>query len=173
MSLQRNRTLVRDLMQVGVTTCSPDALIWDVARMMLEKELDAVIVLDQDEGHALGVVSQRELAQAYLQEGKDGLRAQDIMHEGEPQIPPDIPITAAVQMMLDQDVRTFFLVHHAGGVTYPAAYISYHHILRYLAARGEGDLQGLGIEAARKNPIESFMERRDAARRRNIALREE
>jgi CBS domain-containing protein len=166
MPVTRSRTLVRDLMQVGVTTVPPETPVDEIARLMLEKNLDAVIVLDKEEGHALGVVSQEELAQAYIQAEARTLSAAQVMREGVPQVPPDIPLTAAVQMMRDQKLHTFFLMHHAGGVVYPAASLSFHHILRHLAAREEEDLRGLGIEAERKNPIEAFIERRDEARRR-------
>ena len=158
-------------MQVGVATVPPETLINDIARLMLEKNLEAVIVLDNDEGHALGVVGQEDLVQAYARIGWDSSStavptAADVMREGIPQVPPDIPLTVMAQMMRDQNVRTFFLMHHAGGVVYPAASLSYQHILRHLAAQGEEDLRGLGVEAERKNPIEAFVERRDEARRK-------
>ena len=171
MPLNRSRTLVRDLMQVGVATVPPETPISDIARLILEKNLDAVIVLDKDEGHALGVVGQEELVQAYSRIDWDSRSTAvptvaDVMREGVPQVPPDIPLTTAAQMMRDQNVRTFFLMHHAGGVVYPAASLSYQHILRHLAAQGDEDLRGLGVEAERKNPIEAFVERRDEARRK-------
>jgi CBS domain-containing protein len=166
-------------MQVGVATVPPETPISDIARLVLENNLDAVIVLDKDEGHALGVVSKEELVQTYAQSRWDNSSqflpgqanavptAAEVMREGVPQVPPDIPLKAAAQMMRDQNVRTFFLMHHAGGVVYPAASLSYQHILRYLAAQEEEDLKGLGVEAERKNPIEAFIERRDEARRKS------
>jgi len=159
------RKLVRDLMTVGVPTCPPHTPIVDLVRLMLEKNWEAVIVLDGDEGHALGVVSQDELVKAYEREDARTLTAEQIMHEGVPQIPPDIPLTVAAQMMLDQKVRAFFLMHHAGGVVYPAAMITYRHILRHLAAQSNDELKDMGIAAARKAPLEQFIERRDAAKK--------
>jgi hypothetical protein len=58
------------------------------------------------------------------------------------------------------------MLHNAGGIIYPAAYISYRHILRHMAARNENELKDLGIAANRKSPIEQFIERRDEARRK-------
>jgi CBS domain-containing protein len=132
--------------------------------MILDKKLDSIIVLDSEGGHALGVVSQEELVQAYIRNDSKSLTAEEVMREGIPQIPPDIPLAVAVQMMRDQKVRTLFLMHHAGGIDYPAAYISFTHIVRYLAAQNEEDLFGLGVEAERKNPLDVFFEKRDAAR---------
>ncbi len=57
------RVLVRDLMTVGVKTCAPTTPIVDLARFMLEQDLEAIVVLDH-EGHAVGVVSRDDLVRA-------------------------------------------------------------------------------------------------------------
>jgi len=173
MGLTRERKLVRDLMQVGVTTVPPTMPVRKIAELMLERSLDAVIVLDPDDGHAVGVISQVELVKAYIQDNAQTLVASNIMSEDVPQAPPDIPLKAACEMMIDQRQRTFFLMHHAGGAVYPAAFLSFFHILRHLLAEEETDLQGLGIEAKRNNPVEMYIERRDAARRRLQIQRQE
>jgi hypothetical protein len=89
------------------------------------------------------------------------------MRDGVPQVPPDIPLTAAAQLMQDFKVRTLFLMHHAGGIEYPAAMISYKHLLRHLVADNETELRDLGIGAERQTPLEMFIQRRDAARNKN------
>jgi CBS domain-containing protein len=160
--------LVRDLMTVGVATCSPDTLVVDLARLMLEKNLEAVVVLDPEEGHAVGVVSQDELSRAYAHPQVRTLKAEQVMRDDVPQAPPDIPLTVAAQIMHDQKTRVLFLMHHAGGVVYPAGMISVQHLLRHLAARDGDELRDLGIGAERKSPIETFLQRREEARRRNL-----
>jgi predicted transcriptional regulator len=160
-----DRKLVRDLMTVGVPTCSPTTLLVDLVRLMLEKNWEAVVVLDGDEGHAIGYVGQDEIVKAYERDDAHALTAEQVMHEGVPEIPPDIPLTAAAQMMLDLHVRAFWMMHNAGGVTYPAAMITYRHLMRHLAAQSEDDLKDMGIAAARQAPLQQFIERRDAARR--------
>ncbi|NDJ75845.1 MAG: CBS domain-containing protein [Chloroflexi bacterium] len=157
--------LVRDLMTVGVPTCPPDTPVIDVVRLLLDSGLDAVIVLDA-EGHAVGVVSRDDLVRAYAQETEPALTAEAVMSEGVPQIPPDIPLTAAAQLMRDQGVRTLYLMHNADGITYPAAMLSYTHLLRHLAADSTDDLTDLGIKAEREPPLAQFFKRRDEARRR-------
>jgi CBS domain-containing protein len=161
----RDIQLVRDLMTVGVRTCSPDTPITDIARLMLIESLEAVVVL-APEGHAVGIVSQDELARAYTHDDRHTLTAASIMREDVPQVPPDIPITAAAQIMQDRRTRVLFLTHHAEGITYPAAVLSYSHLLRHLAARDDAELTGLGIRATREAPLDTFIKRRDAARRR-------
>jgi hypothetical protein len=55
-------------------------------------------------------------------------------------------------------------MHNASGIIYPAAMITYRHILRHLAAQTDDDLQDVGIAAARQSPLEQFIARRDAAK---------
>jgi hypothetical protein len=93
------------------------------------------------------------------------------MREGVPELPPDIAITLAVQIMQDRGIRVAYMTHNAAGITYPAAMISYKHILRALAAKDEKELKDLGIAAERKSPIEQFIERRDEARRKAGLIR--
>ena len=163
--------LVRDLMTVGVTRCSPDTPITEIARTMLDTNLAALVVLDHD-GHAVGVISQETLVQAYTRDDLT-LTAGDIMHEGVPEIPPDIPLAAAAQIMQDQGVRALFLMHHSDGINYPAAVITYRHLLRHLAAEDSTTLKDLGIRAERVSPLDTFIKRRDAARKRAVSPQEE
>lgn len=157
--------LVRDLMSVGVLTCSPQTTVVDLARVLLERDLEGAVVLD-DRGHASGIVTRDDLVSAYALDDFHGLTVEAIMQDGVPQIPPDIPLTAAAQIMQDRNIRILFLMHHAGGIEYPAAMISYTHLLRHLAMEHEDDLKDLGIKAARESPLEQFFKRRDEARKR-------
>jgi CBS domain-containing protein len=162
---QEKPQLVRDLMTVGVVTCTPDTSLTDIARLMLDAEVEAVVVLE--EGNALGFIGQDELIKAYADQDYANLTAEEIMREGVPQVPADIPLSAAAQYMLDQRVRVLFLMHHAAGIEYPAALISYRHLLRLMSARDPKELDDLGILAERQSPLETFLQRRDQARRKN------
>lgn len=157
--------LVRDLMKVGVPTCGVDVPVAELAQLFLEKNLEAIVVLD-DHGHAVGVVTQDELVSAFDRVGAQMCTAEEIMRPEVPQVPPEIPLAAAVQIMRDLGVRVVYMTHHAAGIEYPAAMLSYQHILRHLAARDDADLRDLGIQAQREPPLETFLRRRDEARRR-------
>ena len=102
-NIHKTPQLVRDLMTVGVTICTTDTPVTTIAEAILEKDLEAIVVL-AEEGHALGIVSQDELIGAYGRENYSDLTAGDILHEGVPQIPTDIPLRAAAQMMKDEAV---------------------------------------------------------------------
>jgi len=157
--------LVRDLMTVGVPTCKWETPVKDVTRFLLEHHVEAMCVLDA-EGHGIGVVGEQELVSAYGKDNLDELKAEDIMSEGIPELSPEIPLTVAAQMMKDMGNRIAYMMHNSAGTIYPAAYISYRHILRHIAAKDESDLKDLGLAAERKSPIEQFIERRDEARRK-------
>lgn len=158
-------TLVRDLMTVGVPTCKWDTPVTDVARFLLEHNTEAMCVLDA-EGHGIGVVGQDELIKAYAHQDIAALTAEDVMSEGVPEMQADIPLTVAAQIMQDKGIRIAYMMHNSAGIIYPAAYISYRHILRHLAAKDEKELKDLGLAAERKSPLEVFIERQSAARKK-------
>jgi CBS domain-containing protein len=157
------RKLVRDLMTVGVPTCPPHAPVPELAQLLLDKNLEGIVVLDT-EGHGIGVVTRDDLVRAYTHENVRTLTAEDVMSEGVPQVPPDIPLVAAAQLMRDRGWRVVFLMHNAGGIVYPAAMLSYTHLLRHLAAQSDEDLSDLGIAAARQAPLEAFRQKQRASR---------
>ncbi len=157
--------LVRDLMTIGVLTCTPQTTVPELARLLLDHDLDEVVVLD--DGKALGVVGQDDLIKAFSEGDYIILTASEIMREGIAQVPPDIPLSAAAQIMRDLGTRTIFLMHHAAGIEYPAAALSYKHYLRLLAADDVDELRDLGIKAERKPPLEEFIQKRDAGRQKH------
>lgn len=152
-------------MTVGVETCSPDTPIADLARSLLANSGEDLVVME--DGHAIGTIGSEQMLQAYSQGDYATLTARDILNEGVSEVPPDIPLKAAALIMLDRKVKTLFLMHNAAGISYPAAMISYRHLLRHITAQKDDDLNDLGIHADRKSPIQAFMERRNTARRQN------
>ncbi len=154
---------VRDLMHIGVSTCRANTSVAEAARTLLRENLEALIVLDGN-GHAIGVLGRREIVAAYTQTGtrSHGLEtatAGDVMCPDIPEVPADIPAIVAAQIMLDQGVREVYLMHHAGGISWPAATLRFEDVLRYMAAESEADLASMGAGAPRRSPVETFMER--------------
>ncbi len=142
------RLLVRDLIGPAVT-CAPDLPLAEVARLLLTQHLEAVIVLNED-GHAVGMVSQDEVVEGYGRPNRDSLTAEAVMNERIPQVRPDLPLAAAAQIMRDLGVRALFVMPQRGGITYPAAMLSYRQLLRHLAARSDDELNDLGINVVRQ-----------------------
>ena len=157
--------LVRDLMTVGVPTCKTDTPVVDIARFLLEHNVEEMVVLGS-EGEGVGVVGYEELVKAYGRENLRELAAEQVMREGVPELPSDIPLVAAAQMMRDKGIRVAYMNHNSAGIIYPAASISYKHIVRHIAAKDESELKDLGLAAARKSPVEVFVARREEARKK-------
>jgi len=156
--------LVRDLITIGVPTCKTSTPIVDIARFLVENNVEEMVVIG-DEGEGVGVVGFEELVSAYHRENIRELTAEDVMREGITELPSDIPLTVAAQMMKDKKIRVAYMNHNSAGIIYPAALISYKHIVRHLAAKDESELKDLGLAAERKSPIEVFIAKRDNAKR--------
>ena len=156
--------LVRDLMTVGVPTCKSTTPVVDIARFLIDNNVEEMVVLGL-EGEGIGVCGYQELVDAYAREGARDLTAEDIMSEGIPELPADITVQLAAQLMQDKGIRVAYMNHNSAGIIYPAALISYRHLVRHLAAKDETELKDLGINAERKSPIDAFRERRDKARK--------
>ena len=85
---------VRDLMTVGVPTCKITTPIVEIARFLVDNNVEEMVVLG-DEGEGVGVCGYKELVSAYEREDVRELTAEDIMTEGVPELPSDIPLTLA------------------------------------------------------------------------------
>jgi CBS domain-containing protein len=157
--------LVRDLMTIGVPTCKTTTPVVDIASFLIENNTEETVVLG-DEGEGVGVVGYEELVTAYHRENIRELTAEDVMREGVIELPSDIPLTVASQMMRDKKTRVAYMNHNSAGIIYPAAMISYKHIVRHLAAKDESELKDLGLKAERKSPVEVFTERKNEARKK-------
>ena len=156
--------LVRDLMTVGVPTCKNTTPVVDIARFLIENNVEELVILGE-EGEGIGVCGYRELVNAYERENVRELTAEEVMSEGVPELPSDITLKLAAQLMKDKDIRVAYMNHNSAGIIYPAASISYRHLVRHLAAENEEELKDLGFNAERKSPLEQFIERRDEARK--------
>jgi CBS domain-containing protein len=156
--------LVRDLMTIGVPTCKTTTPTVEIARFLIENNIEEMVVLG-DKGEGVGVCGYKELVNAYEREDVREVTAEDVMTEGVPELPSDIPLTLAAQLLRDKGIRVAYMNHNSAGIIYPAASISYRHLVRHLAAEDGSELKDLGINAERKSPLEQFIERRDEARR--------
>jgi hypothetical protein len=66
-----------------------------------------------------------------------------------------------------------YSMHNSDGIRYPAAMLSYQHVLRHMGATTADELADLGIRARRQSPIDVFKTKRDAARQNGPRHQEE
>lgn len=151
-------------MTVGVPTCKSTTPVVDIARFLIENNVEELVVLGE-EGEGIGVCGYKELVSAYERENVRKLTAEDVMSEGVPELPSDITLKLAAQLLRDKNIRVAYMNHNSAGIIYPAASISYKHLVRHLAADDNEELKDLGFNAERKSPLEQFIKRRDEARK--------
>lgn len=106
--------LVRDVMHRGVITCWADESIRDVAQRLHEYSINAIFVLDES-GRAEGVVSQTDLARAYVEGDWDNKTVEAIMTPDVITVQGEIPLKAAIQIMLDHRIHRLLIIQ--GGLT--------------------------------------------------------
>lgn len=122
--------LVRDIMKIGVPTCTLDMPLPQVAQILARENADAIIVMD--ESGAAGVISQTDLARVYAR-NYALLTAQEIMTEKIISIAPDAAAAAAAQMMQDDQVHQVFVMHDHPGPSRPSAVVTMRAIVRDMA----------------------------------------
>jgi len=127
---------VRDAMHRGVISCRVDTPLEEIAQRLMEYQINALFVLDQS-GKACGVVSQTDLVRAYVQGGWSDLVAEDIMTPDVVTVVPDIPVTAAAQLMLDKNVHRLLIVQGGLVPDRPVGVLSMSDIVREMAQEGE------------------------------------
>ena len=94
-------TKVRDLMHRGIISCKPDDTVGTIAKIMVDKEIHAVVVMDQG-GRALGVVSQTDMVLARQGRTPDQARSMQagaIMTPGCASCDADMLLSEAVSLM--------------------------------------------------------------------------
>jgi CBS domain-containing protein len=111
--------LVRDVMTESVVTADPRSLVRDVARLMRERNVGSVVLVEGR--RPVGFITDRDLALSVLAEGRDPADpASD--HASSPVIvaEPDMEVDEGAQLMIRQGVRRLVIVESgllAGVVT--------------------------------------------------------
>lgn len=106
--------LVRDVMHEGVVTCRPDTPVTDVVSTLNKHDISALVVVD-DEGYAVGVISRTDLINAgfvtpYLHHFR-GMAAEHLMSSPVIAVAPDTPLANAVDMLREKRIHRLVVVH--------------------------------------------------------------
>lgn len=127
-----DQKLVRDVMHRGVITCWADEPLIDVARRLQEYAINAIFVLDES-GRAEGIISQTDLAQAYIQGNWQHKTAAEIMTSEVMTITGDVPFLAAIQIMLDRRLRRLLIVQGGRTPNRPVGVLSLSDVINVMA----------------------------------------
>ncbi len=123
--------LVRDVMHRGVIICWADEPLPDVAHRLCEYDISAIFVLDES-GRAEGVISRTDIARAFVQNDWRKLTAADVMSPNVLTITGDIPLKAAVQIMLDNRVHRLLIVQGGRTPNRPVGVLSLTDVLLFM-----------------------------------------
>jgi CBS domain-containing protein len=124
--------LVRDVMHRKVISCRVDAPLKEVARRMDTENINALIVVDES-GDLSGVVSQTDLVKVSEQDWKN-LVAEDVMTPDVVTIIADIPVRAAVELMLDNQIHRVVITQGGLAPRRPVGVLSMTDIVREMAS---------------------------------------
>jgi CBS domain-containing protein len=127
-----SQKLVRDVMHRGVITCWADEPLGDVARRLREYAISAIFVLDES-GRAEGIISETDLAEAYIRGNWQQRHAVEIMTTDVVTITGDIPFQAAIQIMLDRRIHRLLIVQGGRTPNRPVGVLSLSDVVREMA----------------------------------------
>ena len=106
------RRTIKETMHRGVVTCKVSSTADEIAKIMLDNDVSAVVVTDERQD-ACAVVTKTDLLRCY---GKDlpAIEAEGIMSAGLLTVLPDTLVHEAVQVMLDHGVHQLVIVTGGG-----------------------------------------------------------
>ena len=127
---------VQDWMHSGVITCGPETPVAQVADVMERNDISALVVVD-DAGDALGVISRTDLVNArfvepYMKHWR-GLNAEHLMTKPVISVSMDTTIDQAVQLLNEKRVHRLVVVEKTPGHIRPVGILSVTDLARHVA----------------------------------------
>jgi CBS domain-containing protein len=98
---------VREVMTAGPTTVSPSTPVRAAARMMVEQDVGPLPVVDEDDQHLVGIVTDRDLVVRVLAEDRDpdSTTIGEVASREIVTVEPDADLDRALQLMAENQVR--------------------------------------------------------------------
>jgi CBS domain-containing protein len=126
---------VKDWMHRGVITCRPDTPVDQVAATMDEKDISALVVIDET-GDAVGVISRTDLVNArfiqpYLKHWR-GMSAEHLMSKPVISVSPDTRIKEAVAVLQERRIHRLVVVEQHAGRVLPIGILSVTDLARHM-----------------------------------------
>lgn len=105
---------LKNLVERELISCNPDTSVQEVARMMDDKDVGAIVVLDG--GKPIGIVTDRDLVVRCIVEGKEckDTRVRDVMTDDVETVSIDQGIFDVVRIMKESQIRRLPVVDDKG-----------------------------------------------------------
>jgi CBS domain-containing protein len=118
---------VRDWMHEGVISCRRETPVEEVARTMETEDISALVVVD-DQGDAVGVISRTDLVNArfiqpYLKHWR-GMTAEHLMSNPVISVSPDTSINEAARRLHEKRIHRLVVVEELAGHIRPIGILS-------------------------------------------------
>ncbi|HUS70485.1 MAG TPA: CBS domain-containing protein [Anaerolineae bacterium] len=123
--------LVRDVMHRKVISCRVDAPLREVARRLDSEKINALIVVDES-GDLSGVVSQTDLVKV-CERDWGSMVAEDVMTSDVVTVVADIPVLAAVELMVDNQIHRVVITQGGLAPRRPVGVLSMTDVVREMA----------------------------------------
>jgi CBS domain-containing protein len=128
---------VRDGMHEGLISCSPDAGLEEVAGIMREQGISAVVVMK--EGEAVGIISQTDLVNAafvqpYMRYWR-GMAARHLMTSPVVSVPSDAPLARALELLESRRIHRLVVTESTDAGERPIGVLSLGDIARAVSDR--------------------------------------
>jgi len=130
---------ISDLMQKGVIFCYPNDTAREIARMMDKNLVRSIVVVD-DNGEVLGLISVMEVIPHY---GKnlDRIQAEKIMRPYKIDVDPDWPIEKAIDLMKKWKIEQLIILDPNSPVKRPVGILTTFDIVQYMSGLAVGRLE--------------------------------
>jgi CBS domain-containing protein len=109
--------LVRDVMTADVEVANPDSELYYVARMMAERDVGAIpVVQNTDTMHPVGIITDRDIVVRAIAKNQDprDLRVIDAMTQGVLTVTPEMSLDECVGQMEQRQIRRAVVVDETG-----------------------------------------------------------
>lgn len=123
--------LVRDVMHRKVISCRVDTPLPEVAGRLSSEKINALIVVDES-GDLSGVVSQTDLVKACERDWRS-MVAEDVMTSDVVTVVADIPVLAAVELMVDNQIHRVVITQGGLAPRRPVGVLSMTDVVREMA----------------------------------------
>jgi CBS domain-containing protein len=127
---------VKDLMHAGVLTCTSSTPIQEAAKMMVEHDVSALVVINSD-GHMAGLLSRTDLVKIRIDaQTRDSWRTMpvsDIMVKDVVSVLPDDSLQYASELIMSRHIHRVVVVEEDAGGKKPVGILSITDVVRDLA----------------------------------------
>ena len=128
--------LVRDWMHRDVITCHPETPIMEVARIMDDRDISALVVVN-DSGDAVGVISRTDLVNArfiqpYLKHWV-GMSAEHLMTKSVIGISPEATIDEAAKKIRENKIHRLIVTEESSGRVRPIGILSVTDLAKHVS----------------------------------------